>query len=393
MKLAFVAPWYGPDIPGGAEAEVRRTAEHLSQAGLEVEVLTTCIRDFYADWSHNHHRPGSEMINGVLVRRFPVGPRDKARFDAVNARLLQGLSISADEEQVFVNEMMRADALYDYVGEHSQDCLFFFIPYMFSTTYFGVQVCPERSYIIPCLHDEAYARLPSYRSAFTDLRGWLFLSAPEMALAQRLYDLDAAQLVLVGGGVDIAFTADAEAFCRKYNLDGPFVLYAGRRDAGKNVELLVDYFRRYRRERPERSALRLVFIGPGGMPVRLVAGENIVDLGFVPVQDKHNAYAAAAVLCQPSLKESFSIVLMESWVAGRPALVHADCAVTRDHCQRSNGGLYFANYDEFALCLDLLLDRPLLAERMGQNGRAYVLENFDWEIVVKKYRRLLEGAS
>ena len=393
MRLAFVTPWYGPDIPGGAETEMRRTAEHLRQAGLEVEVLTTCIRDFYADWSHNHHPSGPAVINGVLVRRFPVGPRDKAHFDAINAKLLQGLSINAAEERVFVGEMMRADGLYDYIERHCRDYLFFFMPYMFSTTYFGVQICPERSYLIPCLHDEAYARLNTYRSAFAGLRGWLFLSAPEMTLAQRLYDLDSAHLALVGGGVDTAFTTDADAFRRKYALEGPFLLFAGRRDAGKNVELLIDYFRRYRRERPERTSLWLVFIGPGRMPVRLAEGENISDLGFVPVQDKYDAYAAAAVLCQPSLKESFSIVLMESWVAGRPALVHADCAVTKDHCKRSNGGLYFANYDEFALCLDLLLHRPRLAARMGENGRAYVLENFGWDIIEGKYRRLLEDVS
>ncbi len=389
MKLAFVIPWYGPDIPGGAEAEARRTAEQLSQAGLEVEVLTTCIRDFYADWSHNYHRPGTELIKGVLVRRFRVNPRDGTRFDIINRKLLQGLSINAHEEQIFMQDMIRAEALYEYIAKNSRDYLFFFIPYMFSTTVFGAQICPERSYLIPCLHDEAYARLNIYRSAFTALRGWLFLSAPEMALAQRLFDLEPTRLILLGGGVDTGFSADADAFRRKYALEGPFVLYAGRRDAGKNVELLVDYFWRYRRERPERSSLRLVFIGPGQMPTRLTVEQNIVDLGFVPVQDKYDAYAAATLLCQPSIRESFSLVLMESWVARRPALVHADCAVTKDHCRRSNGGLYFGNYEEFELCLDLLLTHPRLAARMGENGRAYVLENYRWAVIVDKYRRLL----
>ena len=113
-------------------------------------------------------------------------------------------------------------------------------------------------------------------------------------------------------------------------------------------------------------------------------------MGFVSSQDKYNAYAAASLLCHPSLKESFSLVLMESWVAGRPALVHAGCTVTAYHCRRSNGGLYFGDYDEFALCLGLLLDRPRLAKRMGENGRTYVLENFHWDIIVNRYQRLLE---
>lgn len=392
MKLAFVTPWYGPGVSGGAHVEARGTAEHLCQAGLTVEVLTTCIRDSHADWGHNAYPPGSEEINGVLVRRFPVGPRQKDRFNAINRKLMHGYSISAQEEQTFIDQMIRADALYDYIRAHCQEYLFFFTPYLSSVTYFGVQVCPERSYIIPCLHDEAYARLGIYRSAFVGLRGWIFYSAPEMALAQQLYDLNGSQLSLVGGGVNTTFVADDDAFCQKYALDGPFVLYAGRRDMGKNVGLLMEYFRRYRRDHPERSTLRLVLIGPGRMSLNVAEEENIVDLGFVPEQDKYDAYAAAYLLCQPSLKESFSLVLMESWIAGRPVLVHADCAVTRDHCRRSNGGLYFHDYDEFAVCLDVLLDRPRLAERMGESGRAYVLKNFHWDIIVDKYRRLLEEA-
>lgn len=49
-RLTFVTPWFGPDIPGGMEAETRRTIAHLQAAGFTVDVLTTCIRDFHADW-------------------------------------------------------------------------------------------------------------------------------------------------------------------------------------------------------------------------------------------------------------------------------------------------------------------------------------------------------
>jgi hypothetical protein len=72
MQLAFITPWYGPDIPGGAEAEVRRTAEHLHATGFNVEVWTTCVHDLYSEWSENFHRPGVDIVNGVLVRRFRV---------------------------------------------------------------------------------------------------------------------------------------------------------------------------------------------------------------------------------------------------------------------------------------------------------------------------------
>ena len=94
MKLAFVTPWYGPNIPGGAEALTRRTAERLHTAGMDVEVLTTCIKDFYGDWGQNYHQPGKDQVNGVTVRRFPVEKRNQQAFQQINWRLLNNLSVS-----------------------------------------------------------------------------------------------------------------------------------------------------------------------------------------------------------------------------------------------------------------------------------------------------------
>ena len=124
------------------------------------------------------------------------------------------------------------------------------------------------------------------------------------------------------------------------------------------------------------------------MPERL-RGE-VLDLGFVPPQDKVDAYAAAVALCQPSLLESFSIVMMEAWLCGTPTLVHARCAVTRDHCLASNGGLFFDDYFEFAEAVDLLRDNPDLRRRLADNGRAYVLAHFTWDRVTANYLRVLE---
>jgi glycosyltransferase involved in cell wall biosynthesis len=388
-RIAFVIPWYGPDILGGAEAEARRTAERLCQAGLPVEVLTTCVRDLRADWGLNYHRPGVVEINGVMVRRFPVRKRDRAAFDAVNWKLMHNQPVTPAEEQIFVHENVCSPALVDYIGKHQDEYIFIFIPYMFGTTYWGIAACKGKALLIPCLHDESYARMGVFRQMFTWVQRLIFLSPAEMELACSLYPWVDEVAVLIGGGVDTDFTADGEAFRHTYGVTAPFILYAGRKDHGKNVDLLVDYFRRYQAHRS--NAVELVLIGGGALPVEVNHHAGIKDLGFVPLQEKYNAYAAATILCQPSLKESFSLVLMEAWIAGTPALVHAGCAVTREHCQRSNGGLYFADYSEFEACLDLLLSHPALRAALGANGRRYVMENYRWDIIVERYCRLLNG--
>ena len=385
-KLAFVTPWFGPGIPGGSEAEARRLVNHLHEAGFAVEVLTTCIQDFHADWGKNYHRPGVEQINGITVRRFPVLPRDKEAFSQVNWRLMHNLPITAVQEQIYINQMFQVPTLFDYIQQQTQPMLFIFIPYMFATTYHGAKIHPERSIIIPCLHDESYARLGIYQEVLPTVRGLVLHVESELSLANQLYGSANGQIrAVLGEGVDTDFVADGRRFREKYQLDGPFILYAGRREMGKNVPLLLQFWQRYHQENG-RSA-HLVLIGPGKTDVPPEA--SIIDLGFVSAQDKYDAYAAANIFCLPSTNESFSIVTMESWLTETPVLVHGYCAVTREHCLNSNGGLYFTNYEEFAATVDYLLDNPLIAQQMGKNGRQYVLANYQWPTVIDKYKQLI----
>ena len=100
--------------------------------------------------------------------------------------------------------------------------------------------------------------------------------------------------------------------------------------------------------------------------------------------------AAAALLCQPSHNESFSLVIMESWLCGRPVLVSSQCAVTKDFAKRSNGGLYFKDYFEFEGCVQYILQNPEAAAELGANGGAFVRENFEWDVIVEKYRTFFQ---
>lgn len=388
MKLAFVTPWYG-NIPGGAESECRRTVENLQKHGVEVEVLTTCVKEFLSDWSTNFYKEGIYSLNGVSIRRFPVRKRDTTRFDKINYKLMRGLKISLEEEKTFVREMVNSPSLYSYIAEHCEDYDYFlFIPYMFGTTYYGSCIHPEKSVLIPCLHDESYAYLNIYKNMFENAKGIIFHASPEKLLANQLYNLNNRQTIL-GEGIDMDFAYNPEQFREKYGIKTDFILYAGRKEAGKNVPLLIDFFCRYKKNK--KSELKLVLIGSGTIKIPSENKNDIIDLGFVPLQDKYNAYSAATFLCQPSLNESFSIVIMESWLCKSPVLVHGGCAVTKDHCIKCNGGLYFNDYYEFEGCLDFYLENPTTRKIMAENGMSYVIENFSWDKIVEKYLEFLGG--
>ena len=114
-----------------------------------------------------------------------------------------------------------------------------------------------------------------------------------------------------------------------------------------------------------------------------------------PLDDdaKWSALAGAEVLVNPSANESFSIVLLEAWSVGTPALVNARCGATSEHVRRSRGGLAFAGYAEFEAALDALVDASPLRTAMAESGRAYVERLFAWPVVTERYLRWLASVA
>ncbi len=376
-KLYYVIAWYGQEA-GGAEYHAHLLCETFQDLGVEVEVLTTCSKDVGSNWYKNHYAPGLTEVGDVRVRRFPVKRAEAKRFHALNGRLINGLSLRPKEAEEFFQNSINSDALMDYIREKTGNAPVIFMPYQYGTSVIGTRVCPERSFLIPCLHDEPIAYLPPVKDMFQRVRGILFSTPPEAAFARSLYDLTEDQTrETFGVGIHEDFHADAERFREQYRINGSFILCVGRKDPGKNVYYLVELFNRYVKE--EKSTLKLVVIGPGKLTdIPPESSDKIIDIGLASQQDIRDACAAADLLVQPSNRESFSMVIMESWLAGTPVLVNGHCDVTRWLTSVANGGLYFNDYYEFRHALNLLVHEPVVAERLGEQGREHITAHYGW---------------
>jgi O-antigen biosynthesis protein len=383
IRLLWVIPRFGNITVGGAERLIGELALRATPDDWTSEVATTCAID-HATWE-NVLPPGEVHADGLLVRRFLVGPRDAARYEQLHPAILSGEAGYAVEVEWLANSVWSPDLQRFLEDEGNRYDLALFAPYFFGTTIWGAQVAPGRSALVPCLHDEPYARLTTVRSVLESVRGCLFNSEAERRLARSLACVREAGVVGMGfaepDGPPQARFAEPRGI-------GRYVLYAGRIEEGKRVNIAVDYAVRHARERAD--APRLVLIGSGTYEPPEEAADVVVHAGFLSEEERRAAYAEAVALVNPSHMESFSIVLMEAWLEGTPALVAAGSDVLREHAERSGGAWTFGSYESYRDGVDKLVDEPNVARRLGDAGRSYVIGSYSWPKVRKRLQEALE---
>ena len=389
MKLAVVTPRYGLDIPGGAETAARLLATRLaSRPDFTVEALTTCALDT-STWA-DHYPSGTTEIDGVTVHRFPVTGRRSSDFDArTDLVVRRGKRVTEAEQREWIHKQGPvAPALIEAIAQSDADAIAFH-PFLYHPTVAGLPRVAERSVLHPAAHDEPVLRLPVYRSVFDAAAGLAYWSDPERHLVEQRFKVGSTPSVVVGLGVDAGVGTVAGAHDVLGLDDRPYILCLGRVDDGKGARLLAQCFAHYKERRG--GPLRLVFAGP--VINAPDAHPDIVVAGPVDESVKWGLLRGGLALVTPSAFESFSIVLMEAWSVGTPALVNSRCAVTLDHAQRSGGGLAFGNYAEFEVELDRLAASPALRVRLGNAGQAYVEGHYLWPDVMDRYASFTQAVA
>lgn len=401
IRTAFVIPWFGRDLVGGAEQHVYQVTTRLAARGHQVEVLATCGRAFQDDWERDHHPEGVSNESGVLVRRFPLRRRDQAAFDLANGKLIalnarpKATGVCPVDEaaaRAFVDENIHAPKLLEHIAREREGYQsIVFAPYLYGPILLGVERAGDRACLQPLLHDETYAYLPAVESIFHASRRIFFISDGEAMLAARLFGPSMWRKGrVIGGGVEVAGgTPERESLPAGVNA-GSYLLSLGRRDPTKNTDFLLRAFQRFRASHPS-TALQLVLAGPGDVPWGEGSRQSVVDLGVVSEEAKAALLAHCRALVQPSRNESFSRTMIEAWLHGRPAVVHDDCLATSGAIDASGGGWTAATEAEWAELFARIesMDAAALEDR-GERGKAHAREHADWDKVIDRYEEALD---
>jgi glycosyltransferase involved in cell wall biosynthesis len=360
-RIAIVAPRFGDGFVGGAETSLRTLARSMAAARHTVEVFTVGTTD------------DTCTLDGLRVHRFRSDPTDTDRHAAAAQSLRQpggidDVAAAAD----FFDHSARSSRLIAALRERGPFDAVVAGPYLDGLTRDVAETFRDRVLLVPCFHDEPFARLPALRSAYESVGGILYHSPEEQTFAEATLGLNHPNAQVIGTLLDADTAGDARQGRLRVGTRRRYLLYCGRFCREKGLPELLAFARRYAGDHPDRFTF--AFIGQGSETIPESSWTR--DLGFVDEQNRRDVMAGADALVLLSPNESLSLVALEAQAQAVPIVVRAGNAVLDGHIARGSGGVAVDGYESFAAALDDLWTDPAHWRTLGRSGRDYVRQSY-----------------
>jgi glycosyltransferase involved in cell wall biosynthesis len=330
----------------------------------------------------NSYPAGSSIDEGVRVIRFPVARRRRLKVFADLSDDVFAGPVPADREEAWFRENgPETPDLIDHLRDRGADYdLVLFWSFRYYPTYYGLPLVAERAVLVPTAEEDPAIDLSVLHDFFQRPAGYLFLTPEEESLVSSRAGRALRPSAVVGMGLDPAASTPPAAA----DLPSNYVLYLGRVDRNKGCETLLAYFEEYAANGGDAT---LVLAGPS--TILTPTHPRIRALGYVADHMRQSLLAHARLLVIPSPYESLSIVLLEAWNMGVPALVNGRCKVLAGQTSRANGGLTYRSAREFGAAIDYLLTNAEARDAMGRQGLEQVEREYRWPTVLARVEQLL----
>jgi glycosyltransferase involved in cell wall biosynthesis len=216
---------------------------------------------------------------------------------------------------------------------------------------------------------------------------------------QRLFGIPAAKIDVVYNAIDDRFRlghatdADREFISERYQVNHPFILYAGRISPHKNVVRIIEAFSALKVELDKEGKfedLKLIIIGDDlsshsdlrRTVIRSGVQNDVRFLGFVPIDVLRIFYDAAKVFVFPSLYEGFGLPPLEAMAHGTPVVTSNTSSVP----EVVGNAAVLVNpenvFDIMRAVHRVLVDQDL-RERLKQRGYEQAAR-YSWDASVKR---------
>lgn len=375
MKILNVVDLMNQGSAGGSATRSYQMSRHLALGGEQVDMLTTNW-DLDIEYVTKLTEVNWHSVNAVYFRYlFPLGAK---------AWLQKNIS-NYDVVHISKNWSVLASMAAAIAFEHD-------IPYVFSGM--GLVEMQNRSRLLKRMYRK-YLTIPMMLRAgaciaVTDDEKSDLVNAG--VLPERVH------VIPNGVVLDDLLHRDDEHFRLKHNLDNrKIMLFVGRMDPIKGVDLIIDAFEK---NRAKLSDWMLVLVGTE-TAYRKQMQEKVGMLNLTgsirflnPLfgKEKSEAYHAAEFIVIPSIKDAMTIIAPEAACCSKPVLITNTSEFPE--LAKCGGAVEVApTVDGLLNGLNILTSDECDRVEIGKKGYEFVANKFRWENLATRYMDVFHAVS
>ena len=405
MKILHIVQNYYPS-KGGTQILFKEISERLVKIyGDEVIICTTNSYFGPEKKSFKAIALADEVVNGVTVKRFPIFRYHLPVFRFLNKLCILLKIDTNDFFSRYINGPL-STTMQKFIDDFDGDvicassCNYLYMNYPLS------KKAVKPFVFMGAIHfSEEVQYNPLLSGVLNAIKKSSFYIANTAFEKARLigYGVKDDVIKVVGCGVDhktFTSTLSVVDFKRKYKIgEGNVVGYVGRHVPSKGLVLLIDAMEILWKK---GEILQLIIAGSSSDYTKVLQkhkeklgpySSNVILISNFSDNEKVDIYNHIDVFVSVSTEESFGIVYLEAWACKKP-VIGANIGAVRSVIDNNINGFLIdpANANELALKIEELCNDPIKSWEMGLNGYNKVVQNYNWEIITKKYRNIYEQA-
>jgi len=177
-----------------------------------------------------------------------------------------------------------------------------------------------------------------------------------------------------------------------------YVLFLGRINWKKGIDLLIKAFNRLSKE---RENLFLIIAGPEEsyaqnvkeLIAKLGIENKCIFLGMVKGQDKLSVFQDAEMFVLCSYSENFGMAVVEAMACGIPVIVSDKVGIFREIKEKKAGVVVKCNQESVYRGMKAVLENEKLSRELSLRGKNLVKDYYDIEVaakhMIKAYKKIL----
>lgn len=387
INVLLLIPTYLCEKKGGAEKVMDDIVRAMSLAeNIKFTVWSLNLRSYppIEVWDKEQIRHDADNID---LEIFPIDPWHVLwpKFHSV----MNSGTMSYLDAKLWLLTNMPSKKLDRALRRRSEEFDLIYAPhYFYGTTHRVTELARSKVVLHPYFHDEPAAWTMPIRQLIKRVDAILVNSGVEKAIIETGYGVGEFDMFEIGNVVEpLSYDKSlSNDILRRFGItNGRYLLYVGRVIDEKNLPQLLDWWSEVHSVTLDIDTLVIAGGGDKIATYKEVYGKRcpVTFTGGISEQQLGSLYDGCLAFVSLSHLESFSLVIMEAWLAGKPVIGHANSGAVAWHIERSGGGLLAENCGQFGYALAQLSQNEELRKKLSKNGKRYVEDKYSRSAVNK----------